>query len=307
MRHSGEALTGYLGPPSGAVARPSRPLALAESCLATVIWASSFVIVKLGLEYVPPLTVAALRFCLAAALLSPFALRHRAGLRAMPRRVWLQLFLLGLSAYAVGNGAVFWTLGYLPATTVSFVLSLSPLLVLLVSVLWLRESPTWLQAAGVVAALGGSLLFFSPGLQAGERTAMIVLVAGLVAFASFAILGRQVARDRRSDTLALTLVPIAFGGVLLLGFALVVEGVPAMSATGWAIVLWLAVINTALAYFLYNHALQTLTALELNALLNLAPLGTAGFAWLLLGEGLSLIRLAGIAVMVAGVTLVQWK
>ena len=287
--------------------RPSRPLALAETCLATLIWSSSFVIVKFGLQHIPPLTVAALRFCLAAALMAPFALRNRAGWAGLAGRVWLQLILLGVSAYAIGNGAVFWSLGFLPATTVSFVLSLSPLLVLIVSQVWLRETPTWVQAGGVAITLGGSALFFAPGLAAGEGKAMLVLAAGLIAFASFAVLGRQVARDRQTDTLTLTLAPIAFGGVLLLAFAVLVEGWPTISATGWGIVAWLAVVNTAVAYFLYNHALQALSALELNALLNLAPLGTAGFAWLLLGEGLSAGRLLGVAIVVAGVTLVQWK
>jgi hypothetical protein len=71
------------------------------------------------------------------------------------------------------------------------------------------------------------------------------------------------------------------------------EGLPAFSVIGWCIVLWLAVINTAFAYLLYNHSLQVLTALEMNVLLNLSPLGTPVLACLLLDENLSIIQIIG--------------
>jgi drug/metabolite transporter (DMT)-like permease len=51
-------------------------------------------------------------------------------------------------------------------------------------------------------------------------------------------------------------------------------------------VLWLAAVNTALGYILYNHALQVLTAFEMNVMLNLSPLWTALMAWFLLSERL---------------------
>ena len=254
-----------------------------------------------------PLTVAGLRFCVAALLLAPFAAGKWNAIRSFPPRLWLRLFLLGLCAYAVGNSAVFWSLRYLPATTVSFVMSLSPLLVLAASVRWLKERPTALQGIGVIVTLAGGGLFFSPGWGAGNPAALGVVAAGLVAFSTFGILGREIARDRQMDTLALTLIPLAFGGTLLLIAAAQTEGPIHLPIVAWAIVLWLGVINTALAYLLYNHSLQVLTALEMNTLLNLSSLGTSGFAWLLLGEGLSGARLAGLVIVVVGVSLVQGK
>ena len=69
----------------------------------------------------------------------------------------------------------------------------------------------------------------------------------------------------------------------------------------------LAVVNTALAYLLYNHSLQTLTALEVNIMMNLTPLATAGLAWLLLRERLEEVQIVGMVVVIAGVGLVQWR
>ena len=72
------------------------------------------------------------------------------------------------------------------------------------------------------------------------------------------------------------------------------------------IVAWLAIINTALGYILYNHSLQELTALEMNMVMSLSPLFTALLGWFMLGEGLSPVQFAGMLVMIAGVILVQW-
>ncbi|MFQ5793926.1 MAG: DMT family transporter [Candidatus Bipolaricaulia bacterium] len=289
------------------IEKPSRFVAVAESVLVTLIWASSFVLVKIGLDYMGPLTMAGLRYFLAFLLLLPFMTRNRNITRSMPSRLWIRLFFIGLSAYTIGNGALFWGLKYVPATTGSFLFSLIPLPILFASVLWLKEIPTPLQLAGIVVSLVGSVLFFAPGFSAGESLGIGIVVVGLISFAGFAILGREVARDRQVDTLSLTAIPLAFGGGILLLVAFPMEGLPRFPTMAWGIVLWLAVINTAFAYMLYYHSLQVLTAVEMNVMLNLAPLVTAVLAWFLLSERLGMIQIIGMITAIIGVVLVQWR
>lgn len=70
----------------------------------------------------------------------------------------------------------------------------------------------------------------------------------------------------------------------------------------------LALIEGIVAPFLlYNHALQTITAFEINTLLNLAPIGAAILAWILLGETLNLTQIVGVMVVLMGVMLVQQR
>jgi len=285
--------------------KPSRTVAIAEGVLATLIWASSFVFVKIGLDYMGPLTIAGLRYFLASLLLLPFVIRRENTNRPWTSSIWLRLFLIGFSAYAIGNGAMFWGLKYLPATTASIMMSFSPLLILFAAALWLKEIPTRRQLMGVMVALAGSVLFFSTGLRVGEPLGLGIVAVGLLGFLFFGILGREIAREQKVDTLSLTAIPLAFGGGLLLLVALPLEGLPVFSVTGLGIVLWLAVINTAIAYILYNHSLQVLTALEMNVMLNLSPLGTAALAWLLLDERLSFIQIVGMFTAIIGVVLVQ--
>jgi len=292
--------------------KSNRLQAITQGLLVCVIWASSFVLVKMGLAYLKPLTLAGLRYFTAFLLLLPLMARRgdRGGV-TLPLHDpapghWGRLFIIGLCAYTIGNGTLFWGLQYLPATTGSFLLSLVPVPILFLGILCLREMPSAWQIVGLLISLAGGWLFFSPGLGAGEPLAVGVVGIGLLAFAVFGILGREVAKAQQVQTVALTAIPLGFGGGILLLLALVVEGLPDFSLAGLIIVLWLAAINTALAYMLYNHALRTLTALEMNVLLNLSPLGTALLAALLLHEQMAPVQILGIIIVILGVSAVQW-
>lgn len=147
----------------------ARSIAIAESIVVTLLLGSTLVIAKGALHSVGPLTLAALRYCVAFLLFLPFLLRRR-GREGWPSSLWLRFVAIGVSFYVVGNGALFLGLKYLPATTASLLLSLVPLLVLLAGIVWLRELPTRLQASGVLVGLIGSALFSRPDSVRGSRS-----------------------------------------------------------------------------------------------------------------------------------------
>jgi len=285
---------------------PNKPhiLPILEALLVSMIWGSSFIFVKMILPELGPLTIGGLRYFLGFACLLPF-LRGRS-LRLTGRQ-WLRLALLGISAYTVGNGAMFYALQHMPATTVSFLMGLITIFTLLGGMLWLKETPTWLQVFGMLVALGGMALFFSSGLKPDEPLGLAFFAIALIGFVFFALAGRNVARVREVDTLTLTTIPLGIGGGLMLALSLPIEGIPTASFWTWGLVLWLAAVNTALGYILYNHALKSLTAFEMNVLLNLSPIWTALMGWLLLGEILSVTQWVGIFVVILGVLLVQHR
>ena len=282
-----------------------RLIALGESLLVTLIWSSTFVIVKIGLETLGPLTIAGLRYFLGAVVLLPFLIKRQSLKTPISKELWLRLILIGVSAYTIGNGALFWGLKYVPATTGSFLMSLIPLLVLAGGALLLREIPTGWQIFGVFLSLFGSVLFFSSGMGPGEPKGIVIVGVGLIGFLAFSLLGRGIARDGKLDTLTLTTLPLAIGGILSMLLALIVEGIPQFTPKSIIIVLFLAVVNTSLGYLLYNHSLRELTALEMNMVLNLSPIFTALLSWVLLGETLGTIQILGMIVVIVGVVFVQ--
>lgn len=287
--------------------RSGRISAIFEAFLATLIWASSFVFVKMLLSSIGPLTIAGLRYFLAFLVLVPFMINKKNTISGFSKNTWVHLTLIGLSAYTIGNGALFWGLKYLSATMTSFLMGISPLLILFGGAIFLKELPTRLQIIGLIISVVGNSMFFSSGLQPGEPLGIAIVLVGLIAFTTFGLLSRGLARDNRASTVHLTGIPLGIGGGLLILFAIPLEGWPIFNQKMLLIVFWLAIINTAVAYILYNHALKTITALEMNVFLNLSPLGTVVLAWFFLGESLTLMKLLGIVTAIVGVTLVQMK
>jgi drug/metabolite transporter (DMT)-like permease len=287
------------------ISQPTRGVALVESLLVSLIWASSFLFVKEALADLGPLTIAGLRYFGAFLILLPFMRKHWQILPTFNRRTWLKLLSLGFTSYVIGNGALFWGLKFIPAITASFMMSFTPVLVLLGGVFWLKEIPTYRQLGGIVISLLGGGLFFSEGLRSGEPTGVVILFIGLIGFALFSLLGRSSARAGQVNTLLLTALPLGMGGGILLLIGLPLEGLPSFSVKTLIIVIWLAAINTAFGYLLYNHALRVLPALEMNIMLNLSPLWTALMAWLVFHDRLSIFQLLGMLTVILGVVIVQ--
>jgi len=115
--------------------------ALAIALFVTVLWSSSWVFIKVGLEEIPPLTFAGLRYMAAFLCLAPFALMraHRPAFASVDRSTWALLVVFGLVQYAITQGAQFLSLAYLPAKTASLVLAFTPALVAIVGAVWLGE------------------------------------------------------------------------------------------------------------------------------------------------------------------------
>ncbi len=291
--------------------RPSgHGAAVATAAFVTFLWSTSWILIKIGLAGdLPPLPFAGLRYAVAALCLLPFALataERRKLLATLDRRSWRSLSALGLLYIAVAQGGQFAALALLPASAVSLLLSLTPVVVAFGSGALLGEKPTPLQAAGTFVAVSGATLYFLPTGAALPSAAG--LAAGLVALlsnAGSALLGRRVNRDTHLPPLLVTFVSMSIGAGALLGAGVAAQGWPALGPRELAIVAWLAVVNTAFAFTLWNRSLRVLTAVESSLLNGLMLPQIALLAVLFLGESLSGRQVVALVLAAAGALAVQ--
>jgi len=281
--------------------------AVALALLVTFLWSSSWVLIRWGLddEGLPPVSFAALRYALAAALLLGWAAalpRHRRGLWGLRGPFLARLVLLGVVLYALTQGAMFVAIDHQPAATTSLVLAMTPLLVASLSALSLGEAPRPLRLAGAGLVAGGAWAFFSGDLGATAIGLGAALV-GLAANTGASLLGRAVNRGGEAEPLVVTAVSMSAGAVVLLVVGWAAEGLPAVSARAWLIVAWLAVVNTALAFTWWNLSLRRLSALESAVINTSMPVQIAVLAWVFLDESLGPGEMLGIVLVTAGVVL----
>ncbi|MBE2268331.1 MAG: DMT family transporter [Anaerolinea sp.] len=284
--------------------------AIVQALFVTFLWSTSWVIIKLGLrESIPALTFAGMRYTLAALCLLPFALRRSSTpMRSLNRRDLLLLGTLGLLYYAVTQGAQFLSLSYLPSATVSLLLSFSAIVVVGLGIRLLNETPTRSQWFGLALYFAGVIAYFVPlQFSSGELLGVVIAIAGLLANAMSSVIGRSINREGKLSPLLITLISMSIGGVLLLVVGLITQGVPPLSLTTLLLVAWLAVVNTALAFTLWNKTLQTLSAFESSIINNAMMVQIPILAWLFLGEGISLKNALAFSVAGCGILIVQLR
>jgi drug/metabolite transporter (DMT)-like permease len=284
--------------------------AVFQALFVVFLWGTSWVFIKIGLQEMPPLTFAGLRYvlafgCLLAVLLFSEAKKE---LRALPKQMWGRLLILGLFYYAGTQGATFVALAYLPAVTVNLLWSFSSVTVALLGIIWLSEKPTLLQWGGIVLAIIGALIYFYPAaIPKAQIFGVFVAVAGILANALSSIMGRDINRSGKYLPLVVTVVSMGAGSIVLLVTGLLVENLPAIGLKSWALILWLAVINTAFAFTLWNHTLRSLTAMESSIINGTMLVWIPIFAVLFLGESMTGKEIIGLIAVGSGTLIVQMR
>lgn len=280
--------------------------AIFQALLVTFLWSTSWVLIKFGLQDIPALTFAGLRYFLAFLVLAPLALRAQKGNRQLTRRDWLTLAGLGLLYYTLTQGSQFLGLLYLPAINFSLLLNGTAILVALFAIPLLKEIPTALQWAGVGLFLVGAVIYYAPQeIQTGQMTGYLIAAVHILATSLSSIAGRGVNRSGRLRPLTVTTVSMGVGSVALLGIGLLSEPLPRLDWMSWALIGWLALVNTAFAFTLWNQTLQVLTAMESSILNNTMLIQITLLAWIFLDERFSWVQGIGLILAAVGVLLVQ--
>jgi len=288
--------------------RSANASAVLQALLVTFLWSTSFVLVKIGLTDIPALTFAGLRYSLAFAVLLPFALRnkHRKQLRSIPPAIWRRMILLGLLYYSLTQGANFLALVYLPAATTSLLFSFTPVIVAFLSGILLREPPLRHQLTGVLVFIIGTIVFLYPlQIPLQEIIGLTIATIGVLTNALSSVLGRHINRDSGLDAMLVTIISMGVGAVVLLVVGLLTQGLPKLSWQNWTIIVWLAVVNSAFAFTLWNHSLRSLSATESSVINNTMLVQIALLAWIFLGEALTWRELLGLGLATIGIMIVQ--
>jgi len=285
-------------------------IAVLQALFVAFLWATSWVFIKIGLQTIPPLTFAGLRYIFAFACLLLVLLfsKSKEEVKGLPGRVWARLIVLGLLFYAGTQGASYVALAYLPAVTVNLLWSFSTVTVALLGIVWLSEKPTFFQWGGTsLAIIGASLYFYPVALPKTQIIGVIVALAGIIVQAISLILGRDINRSSKYHPLVVTVISMGAGSIVLLVTGLCVEDIPAIDLKGWVIIVWLALVNTAFAFTLMNHTLRTLTAMESSMINGTMLIWIPIFAVVFLGESITVNGIIGLFLASIGTLIVQMR
>jgi len=285
-------------------------ISIFQALLVTFLWSTSFIIIKWGLIEIPPITYAGLRYIIAFLCFIPFIFRKKyiAEIKQLKPFQWKKLILLGFVFYTFTQGAQFLGLSLLPSVTVSLMLNFTPIIVAIMGIFLLSEKPTTIQWIGSSLFIVGIITYFLPiSLIANQAIGLLVMLIGVLANAISAIIGRDINRNKDISPLVITFISMGVGAIILIIIGFSMNGIPEISFKTWGFLLWLAVINTAFAFTLWNLTLRTLTAMESSIINGTMLIQIAILAWYFLGETITFKEGIGMTIAAFGAVLVQIK
>ncbi len=290
---------------------PNRDLALA--LLVVAVWGANFTVIRLGLDGVPPLLLAAVRFLLAAFPAVLFIRRP-----AVKFRYWL---LYGLTVGVGQFGCLFYSIKIgMPAGVASVVLQSQVFFTFFFAALMLQETIRPRQIAGLIVATAGLLLvggISNTATAIGPAALLLTLVASAFWAISNIIIRKAAAsasaQGERLDMLSLVIwtslippLPLLALSLLLDTPAAIVQALTGMSGTSIFAVAYLAFGATLFGYGAWSYLLSRHPASRVAPLSLLVPVAGLITARIVLGEELTGSQWAGCLLVVAGLVLASF-
>ncbi|MCX6149277.1 MAG: DMT family transporter [Ignavibacteriales bacterium] len=277
----------------------------------TFLWSTSWVLIKIGLKNIPAITFAGLRYTIAFVCLVPvfvFSKNFKGEIGKINLNDFFKIFLLGILFYFITQGSQFLGLFYLPSVTVTLMLNFTTIIVAAIGILFLGEKPSLVQWIGIILFTIGAVIYFIPvSFPQSEWIGLLIVLIGVFANALSSVLGRSLNRKGNLRPLTITVLSMGVGAILLLITGISLQGFPALGLNSWLIIIWLAIINTAIAFTIWNHTLRTLTAAESSIINNTMLIQIAILAWIFLGETLDTKEIVGLIFAACGAFAVQIK
>ena len=276
--------------------------------LLVVIWSSTWVAIKFGLEDSPPLLGAGARFALAGLVLLAFAAIARRSLRTD----WVLAAVLAVAPFAFAYGLVYWGEQHIPSGLAAVLFGVLPLYTAVLAGIFLPEEPLRRRLIfGVLVAIGGLALAFAESLELGDDELALAGAAALVLSPLGAAVGSvaQKLRAAQLDAVVLNGWGMLGGGVLLLAVSALGESWGEFAWTPESIgsIFYLAILGSAVTFVALTVLLRHLTAQALSFLAMLLPFGALVFGAVLYDEAITWRALVGAALVAAGLLIAQTR
>src|SRR5215470_2874368 len=285
-------------------------LVLAAFAAVYVIWGSTYLAIRIGVESFPPLMLAGLRHFTVVIILYP-VLRWKSGMRPTAAH-WRGAAVPGILMLAVGNGGVSWAELTVPSGITALLVATVSLW--LVTVDWLRPGgvrPVPKVVIGLLLGFAGMVLLVGPA-HLGNSARVDLIGAAVLVFASFSwacgSLYSKHGTMPNSPMLAVAMQSLAGGTVLLLAGFFKGEfhsfHAAAVSARSWTALAYLIVFGSGIGFSAYIYILQKSTAARVATYAFVNPVVALLLGWLIAGETVSLRTIVAAAVILTAVILV---
>lgn len=279
--------------------------------LLCLIWGSTWIIIKFGLEDLPPITFAACRFIVAGAVLAAIVFARKLPMPKTPQQ-WRLMALTGVLQFTINYATVFWSEQYIPSGLAAVLQTMIPVFGLLFAWKLLpSERITPMKIAAVFAGIVGVAIIFIDQLAVQNTLAFLASVAIVVGAAAAAYASIMVkAKASGMDPAVIVFTQILFGLPPILLYALIAEG--SFLDHNWSqkavlSVLYLSIVGTIAAFWLYYWLLNRIESTKAMIISLVTPIIAVAIGAAVGGEKLTPQALAGGALVMLATGLIVYR
>ncbi|WP_161554645.1 EamA family transporter [Ereboglobus luteus] len=276
-----------------------------------IVWGSTYLAMRVGVETMPPLSMAAVRFLVAGVIMFAFV-----KLRGSPRataRQWRDNALIAAFLLLGGNGLVIWAEQYIPSGITALLIGFSPMCMVLIE--WAfpgGRRPGPYTIAGLVIGFAGIIVLVAPWEHFNDDGALplkgvVAIIGSTVFWATGSILSRHVRNP--APAFSASAMQMLCGGAML-AVAAFVRGEPAsidigsFSTRSWIALFYLIVIGSLVAFSTYTWLITHSTPARVSTYAYVNPIVAVFLGWLILDEPVTLRTLAAAAIIILSVMII---
>ena len=282
--------------------------------LATLLWGGNFVIGRAVTGDIPPITLAFLRWCVAFIVFLPIAYPYIKKDWSKLKAHWPIVCVLALTGVACFNTLVYIGVYYTTSINASLMNSSTPIIIYILSFLFLKERLSTYQLLGTFISLIGVLFIISNGsletlLAFSFNKGDLIVLFAVFCWAVYSLLIKQYAG--RLPGYSTFLATIVIGAIMLLPFSIyeltMTTTVINWSASTIGAIFYVGIIASIVAFLSWNSGVVALGANRASIYLNFIPVFATIFAVLFLDEQLQIAQFLGGIAVVSGVILSSFK
>lgn len=271
-----------------------------------VVWGSTYLAIRIGVQDLPPVLFAGARFLLAAPLMFGYAWLRGARLPTSARD-WGLISLTAVLMLVGGNGLVTWAEHWIESNQAALIIATSAIWMAGFGALGGRgDRLSWAAAVGLLLGLGGVALLVGSGLQlrSAPWSAYAALLAAPIFWAAGSVISRRYPLG--CAPLMAAALQMLVTGVIMTALGLALGDAKRWTPTPESIgaLVYLAVFGSCLAYGAYYWLVHEVTPAQLGTYAYVNPAIAVLLGWWLLDEVMHLPQIAGTLVILAGVVLV---
>ncbi|MFO7696277.1 MAG: DMT family transporter [Anaerolineae bacterium] len=271
------------------------------------IWGASFLLIKIGIAEIAPMTFALLRIAIGAVTT---ALVLAIGRQRLPRerRTWGHLAVMGLLGIGIPYAAISWGTQYIPSSLSAILNGMMPIFTFLVVVIMGSERFTLRRLVGVILGFAGTAVLVLPQLTAGGLQASVLgSLAVILAALSYAVAAVYAKRyvSHLPYQIA-TFGQLALAALMLLPLAIAEPSWRAeLTMRSVGSLLFLGTVSTALAYLIYYRLIREAGATFTSLVTYISPPFGVFWGRLILNEPITWNVIAALGLILVGLLLVR--